>query len=61
MKNFWNILASYPKTNLSLLEIVLKNCVFSFQGKFYQQHQGTAMGSPVSQPLPTVTWNTLKK
>ena len=31
-----------------LLKIVLKNCVFSFQGKFYKQLHWAAMGSPCS-------------
>ena len=31
-----------------LLKIVLNNCVFSFQGQFYKQPQGAAMGSPCS-------------
>ena len=31
---------------MSLLKIVLNNCVFSFQGKFYKQLHGAAMGSP---------------
>ena len=28
------------------LKIVLNNCVFSFQGQFYKQLHGAAMGSP---------------
>ena len=31
-----------------LLKIVLNNCVFSFQGQFYKQLHGAAMGSPCS-------------
>ena len=31
-----------------LLEFCLKNTYFSFQGQFYEQVEGTAMGSPVS-------------
>ena len=31
---------------MCLLKIVLNNCVFSFQGKFYKQLLGAAMGSP---------------
>ena len=31
-----------------LLEFCLKNTYFSFQGQFYEQVQGAAMGSPVS-------------
>ena len=34
-----------------LLEFCLKNTYFSFQGQFYEQGKGAAMGSPVS---PTV-------
>ena len=34
-----------------LLKIVLNNCVFSFQGKFYKQLHGAAVGSPC---LPVV-------
>ena len=31
-----------------LLEFCLKNIYFSFQGQFYEQIEGAAMGSPVS-------------
>ena len=31
-----------------LLEICLKNTYFSFQGQFFEQVEGAAMGSPVS-------------
>ena len=31
-----------------LLEFCLKNTYFSFQGQFYAQVEGAAMGSPVS-------------
>ena len=34
-----------------LLKIVLNNCIFSFQGQFYKQLHGAAMGSPC---LPVV-------
>ena len=34
-----------------LLKIILNNCVFSFQGQFYKQLHGAAMGSPC---LPVV-------
>ena len=33
---------------IALLELVLNNCVFSFQHKLYKQLQGAVMGSPVS-------------
>ena len=31
-----------------LLEFCLKNIYFSFQGQFYEQAEGVAMGSPIS-------------
>ena len=31
-----------------LLEFCLKSTYFSFQGKYYEQVEGVAMGSPVS-------------
>ena len=31
-----------------LLEFCLRNTYFSFQGQFYEQAEGVAMGSPVS-------------
>ena len=33
---------------VTLLEFCLKNTYFLFQGKFYEQVQGAAMGSPIS-------------
>ena len=33
---------------ISLLEFCLKTIYFQFQGRFYEQLQGTAMGSPIS-------------
>ena len=32
----------------TLLEFCLKNAYFLFQGRYYEQVHGTAMGSPVS-------------
>ena len=31
---------------ISLLEFCLKNTYFSFQGRYYEQTEGAAMGSP---------------
>ena len=39
---------------LLLLKIVLNNCVFSFQGKFYKQLHGAAMGSPCSAVVANI-------
>ena len=33
---------------MSLLKLVLENCVFTFQNRFYKQLHGAAMGSPCS-------------
>ena len=44
-----------PKDKLiTLLELVLNNCVFSFQQKHYKQLQGAAMGSPVSPVIANI-------
>ena len=37
-----------PKQIISLLEFCLNSTYFTFQGKFYEQVDGTAMGSPIS-------------
>ena len=39
---------------MSLLKLVLENCVFSFQGNFYKQLQGAAMGSPCSPVVANI-------
>ena len=36
------------------MELVLSNCVFSFQGKFYQQLQRAVFGSPVSPVIANI-------
>ena len=33
---------------VTLLEVCLKNTYFIFQGKYYEQVHGAAMGSPIS-------------
>ena len=35
----------------TLLEFCLTNTYFLFQGKYYEQVQGAAMGSPISPPI----------
>ena len=37
-----------------LLKIVLNNCVFSFQGQFYKQLHGAALGSPCSAVVANI-------
>ena len=39
---------------MSLLKLVLENCVFSFQGKFYKQLHRVAMGSPYSSVVANI-------
>ena len=39
---------------MSLLKLVLENCVFTFQDRFYKQLHGTAMGSPCSPVVANI-------
>ena len=39
---------------MSLLKLVLENCVFSFQGNFFEQLHGAAMGSPCSPVVANI-------
>ena len=39
---------------IALLKVVLNKCVFSFQGKFYKQLHGVAMGSPCSPVVANI-------
>ena len=39
---------------MSLLKLVLENSVFSFQGNFYKQLHGAAMGSPCSPVVASI-------
>ena len=39
---------------MSLLKLVLENCVFSFQGNFYKQLHMAAMGSPCSPVVANI-------
>ena len=45
-----------PLQIITLLEFCLKNTYFLFQGKYYEQVQGAAMGSPIRPLLPTCLW-----
>ena len=49
--NPWYVTADHLDREdvMQLLKLVLNNCVFSFQGKFYKQLHGAAMGSPFHQ------------
>ena len=46
---------------MALLKVVLNNCVFSFQGKFYQQLHGAAMGFPCSPVVANIYMEYFKK
>ena len=39
---------------MDLLKLVLENCVFSFQGNFFKQLHGAAMGSPCSSVVAKI-------
>ena len=39
---------------MQLLKLVLENCVFSFQGNFFKQLHGAAMGSPCSPVVANI-------
>ena len=39
---------------MSLLKLVLENCVFTFQNRFYKQLHGAAMGSPCSPVVANI-------
>ena len=43
-----------------LLEFCLKNTYFSFQGRFYEQTEGAAMGSPISPIVANLFMEDLK-
>ena len=39
---------------MQLLKLVLENCVFTFQDKFFKQPHSTAMGSPCSPVVASI-------
>ena len=42
----------FSKTEfVQLLNLAVKNCHFIFDGKYYDQIDGVAMGSPLGRPL----------
>ena len=44
----WNTIGFEKDEVMQLLKLVLENCVFTFQDKFFKQLHGAAMGSPCS-------------
>ena len=46
---------------ISLLEFCLKNTYFSFQGRYYEQTEGAAMGSPISPLVATIYMEEFEK
>ena len=45
---------------MRLLKLVLENCVFSFQDKFFKQLHGAAMGSPCSPVVANIYMEILR-
>ena len=59
---FWEHCHSIPKDKIfALLELVLNNCLFSFQHKFYRQLQEAAMGYPISSVIANIYMEYFKK
>ena len=55
IENFLEHTCFIPKEKvISLLELLLNNCVFSFQGRFYQIPQGPVADSPVSAVIANI-------
>ena len=48
------------KQIVTCLHFFLKNTYFLFQGKYYEQVHGAAMGFPVGPSLPTCSWMSSK-
>ena len=46
---------------ISLLEFCLKNTYFSFQGRYYEQTEGAAMGSPISPLVANIYMEEFEK
>ena len=49
-----NIIGLEKDEVMQLLKLVLENCVFTFQDKFFKQLHGTAMGSPCSPVVANI-------
>ena len=55
LQAFFEHSCSIPKDKIiALLELVLNNCMFSFQQRFYKQFQVAAMGSPVAPVIVNI-------
>ena len=50
----WNTIGLEKYEVMQLLKLVLKNCVFTFQDKFFKQLHGAAMGSPCSPVVANI-------
>ena len=48
------------KNITSLLEFCLNSIYFTFQGRYFEQEEGAAMGSPISPIVQTCIWKNLK-
>ena len=49
LMRFWSSLPTMTVKHIScLLEFCLRNTYFSFQGRFHEQTEGAAVGSPIS-------------
>ena len=46
---------------IGLLEFCLKNTYFSFQGRYYEQTEGAAMGSPISPLVANIYMEEFEK
>ena len=50
----WNTISLEKDEVMQLLKLVLENCVFTFQDKFFKQMHGAAMGSPCSPMVANI-------
>ena len=50
----WNTIGLEKDEVMQLLKLVLENCVFTFQDKFFKQLHGAAVGSPCSPVVANI-------
>lgn len=59
----WSDIQKHTNINLEIMleiiEFIMKSCYFTFEGKFYSQIFGTAMGNPLSSPLADLVMENL--